>query len=321
MLVLSLFSFCPAVIATATSEFSPAPYIYLVHPIGSERGTSRMVTVEGINLEDTPELFFSREGVRAQTLDVEETSNKPHRTPRQRVRIELEVGPQVETGIHGFRLRTRHGTSNWVPFAIGQLRPVDETEPNNSLREAQRIPLPATVDGSLAKSGVADYFRFQVSAGSELVFEVTADRLGSRLDSVLTLKDARGQVLTRNDNSQPGISDSFLAHRFKVSGEYYLRIADRADRGGKNFGYRLTLGRLPYLTQVFPLGTQRGTLVKARRRSQPGGRHRSPVERTSPTGRERHAPDQDRNRFRTNHQYFEDVHWHLPRAAGAGAQR
>ena len=237
-------------LALGGNEFSPAPFIYLVHPIGSERSTSRVVTVEGINLEDTSQLFFSRKGVRARILDVEETPNKPYRTPRQLLQIELEVGPRVETGIHGFRLRTRHGTSNWVPFAIGQLR--------------QRIRLPATVDGRLAKSGTADYFRFQVSAGTELIFEVTADRLGSRLDSVLTLNDGRGQLLTRNDNSRPGSSDSFLAHRFKASGEYYLRIADRADRGGKNFGYRLTLGRLPYLTQVFPLGTQRGNAVKAR---------------------------------------------------------
>ena len=263
IVILSLFSFCPAVIATAASEFSPAPFIYLVHPIGCEQGTSRVVTVEGINLDDTSALFFSREGVTARILDVQEAPNKPYRTPRQRVRVELEVGPQVETGIHGFRLRTLHGTSNWVPFAIGRLPHVDETEPNNSPLEAQDIPLPATVDGSLAKAGEADCFRFQVSAGIELVFEVTADRLGSRLDSVLTLNDSRGKVLAQNDNSQPGTSDSFLAHRFEVSGKYTLRIADRADRGGKNFGYRLTLGRLPYLTRVFPLGAQKGTVTKA----------------------------------------------------------
>lgn len=264
MVILTLISFGPVAIATAANEFSPAPFIYLVHPIGSERGTSRVITVEGINLEDRSELFFSQEGVTARILDVEEIPNKPYRTSRQLVRVELEVGSQVETGIHGFRLRTRHGTSNWVPFAVGRLPQVDESEPNNSMLEAQEIPLPATVDGSLEESGSADYFRFRVSAGSELIFEVTADRLSSRLDSVLTLNDARGQVLARNDNSQPGTSDSFLAHRFGVSGECYLRIADRADRGGKNFGYRLTLGRLPYLTQVFPLGTQRGTVVKAR---------------------------------------------------------
>ncbi len=251
-------------LATAASEFSPAPFVYLVHPIGSERGTSRVITVEGINLEDTSKLLFSQQSVKARILEVQETPNKPYRTPRQLVRVELEVGAQVEPGIHGFRLRTPHGTSNWVPFAIGRLRQVDETEPNNSLLEAQAIPLPATVDGSLAKSGAADYFRFQVPAGKELIFEVTADRLGSRLDSVLTLNDEHGRELVRNDNSQPGTSDSFFAYRFKVSGEYYLRIADRADRGGKLFGYRLTLGRLPYLTQVFPLGTQRGTVTRVR---------------------------------------------------------
>ena len=250
-------------LALAENEFALSPYIYLVHPIGCERGASCVVTVEGINLEETSALFFSQEGVVAEILDVQKAPNKPYRTPRQHIRIELEVEPQVETGIHGFRLRTPHGTSNWVPFAIGRLPHVDETEPNNSPLEAQGIPLPATVNGSLAKAGEADWFRFQVAAGSELVFEVTAHRLGSKLDSVLTLNDSRGQVLERNDNSQPGTSDSFLAHRFEIAGEYSLRIADRADRGGKKFGYSLTLGRLPYLTRVFPLGVQKGTIANA----------------------------------------------------------
>ena len=254
---------CFCALLRATNDYATSPFIYLVDPLSSAQNTSREITVEGINLQTTSELVFSREGVTARVLDVQEAPNNPYRTPRQRVRLELEVGPTTEIGIHGFRLRTVYGTSNWVPFAIGHLTQTVEVEPNNSTSEAQDLILPAAVAGSLSTSGEPDYFRFQAPAGVDMVFEVTADPLGSRLDSILTLTDRDGRILAVNDNSQPTSVDSFIAHRFEESAEYYVRITDRADRGGKGFGYLLRLGRLPYLKRVFPLGVQRGTSARA----------------------------------------------------------
>ena len=250
---------------SAESRYSPSPVVYQAHPAGAQRGTATVVTVEGINLRGTSRLLFHGPGVSARILEVAELpTGGPSKTAHERLRIALDVGAAAETGVHGFRLVTPFGTTNWVPFAIGQFPERPATETNVELASAERLAFPVTVNGCLRRPGEAHYYAFAAGAGDEITFVVEASRLGSKLDSVLAILDGRGERLAENDNFFAGRPDSLLAHRFAGAGRYILRISDAAERAGEQYHYRLTAGRFPCVTGIFPLGVERGTMGRVR---------------------------------------------------------
>jgi hypothetical protein len=92
------------------------------------------------------------------------------------------------------------------------------------------------------------FFRIDAQAGEEMVAEVGARRLGSPLDSALTLTDAHGKQLAFNDDFEDKgaaflthQADSRLIYRFPEKGAYYLQLADTEQNGGPDFAYRLRI--------------------------------------------------------------------------------
>jgi hypothetical protein len=59
------------------------------------------------------------------------------------------------------------------------------------------IAVPVTVNGRIDKPGAENRYRFHVTKGEQLAFEVNARRLGSDLDSYLEILDAKGQPIER----------------------------------------------------------------------------------------------------------------------------
>jgi hypothetical protein len=117
--------------------------------------------------------------------------------------------------------------------------------------------LPATLVGTIAVPGEIDSYEFDGRAGEELVFRVAASRLGSRLESLLVLRNDSGQVLAeagRNENR----ADAVLTYKLPQAGKYTLSVTDREKGGSSDHFYRVDAGPLPYITQVFPLGVRAG---------------------------------------------------------------
>ena len=252
-------------LAPSGGPYPSLPVVYQTRPAGAQRGTATVITVEGINLQQTSQLLFSEPDVSARIIEVRDSpGTKPPATPHQSVRIELKVGAAAEIGIHGFRLVTPFGTSNWVPFALGPFSEMTSDHGNDSLGKAAPLRLPVTVNGVLLQPGAADYYAFEVGAGDEMVFELEASELGSKLDSVLGLLDPRGESMAGNDNFFASRTDSLLGYKFAKGGKYVVSVSDAAGRGGEDYHYRLTAGRFPYVTEVFPLGITRGTVGRAR---------------------------------------------------------
>ena len=92
---------------------------------------------------------------------------------------------------------------NTVKLAVGNDPEILEREPNNSPAQAQTVSLPVTINGHISggttNGGAADedYFRFRARKGENLAIEVAAARLGSPLDSVIEVLDARGNPIPR----------------------------------------------------------------------------------------------------------------------------
>jgi len=251
------------------------PYITTVTPGGGRRGSTVVLAVEGFNLTGASEVLWSKPGVKAQiTLNSEQTREKAKlaqgqtgalivdKATRNRVTIEATIAPDAPAGIYGFRLKTPLGTTNMGRVVIGALPETKEREAGESADGAQEIKLPTTVVGELSKDGDADHFKFSAQAGEQVVFEVVAAVLNSRLDSVLTLIDDKGAEIASN-NDFDGRRDSLLGYTFKQAGVYVIRISDLERQGqGGLYNYRLNVGALPYVTGVFPLGIRQGTTAE-----------------------------------------------------------
>jgi len=84
---------------------------------------------------------------------------------------------------------------NRVKLALGDDPEVASSGSNTSLETAQPVNKPVTINGKLTAK--ENYFRFRAVKGEKLVLEVNASRLGSPLDSIVEVVDAKGKLIER----------------------------------------------------------------------------------------------------------------------------
>ena len=157
----------------------------------------------------------------------------------------FEKGPRV----FPIFLPEEQQTSGSLLFARDTLPECLEQEPNDRPEIAQPVTLPVIVNGRIDRPGDWDVFRFEGRAGSRIVAEVTARRLGSPLDSLIKLTDASGRLLAVNDDFEdqgaPLVThqaDSWLWTTLPADGTYYLHLGDTQHQGGPAYAYRLRIG-------------------------------------------------------------------------------
>ena len=248
----------------AATYYPSAPVVYQATPSGAQIGTRLQVVLEGIHLKESENIIFNTSEITARILEEREGPNGRFQTPLVRLRLEVEVQAGAPAAIYGLRVKTRHGASNWIPFAAGRFPEIREADGNGTLANAQPVTLPATVNGRISKGGEEDYFQMEGRRGEELVLQLQAHPLGSRLDGALTLMGPEGRILASSNNPSPRNLDAMLGLRLPRSGRYTVRVTDFAGGGGARRFYRLTMGPIPYVTHLFPAGVRRGEEVEAR---------------------------------------------------------
>ncbi len=130
------------------------------------------------------------------------------------------------------------------PFGNGT--PVDS---NSALQTEWPVSECTVIQGVLAEPGRVDRYRVRGQAGDVAVFTVAAHASGSALDAVLTLRDAQGREVARNDDGErrwnigviPQAFDPQLAVRLAADGVYTLEVRDLTGRGGPDYGYFLKI--------------------------------------------------------------------------------
>ena len=75
--------------------------------------------------------------------------------------------------------------------------------------------------------------------------------------AALTLYDSKGREVAYNDDFRFR-PDPVLLCQIPADGEYVLEVKDAIYRGREDFVYRITLGELPFVTGIYPLGGQAG---------------------------------------------------------------
>jgi hypothetical protein len=136
---LGLSLFCLWVASPAADGPLPdlAPAVRSVFPLGARAGETIEVTFFGRRLNDLADITFARKDIHCDVISSGDFI----------VKAKVSVGPDVPTGLHDYRVRTRRGTYVGV-FHVSSCAALREVEPNNDLAHAQPVELPAMVDAS-----------------------------------------------------------------------------------------------------------------------------------------------------------------------------
>jgi hypothetical protein len=136
------------------------PVAISAYPLGIQRGQTIQVSLTGYNLAS-------------------------------KVSVKGEPSPEDERAVF---FRPAHAF-NRLKLALGDDPEIASTASNTKLDGAQPIATPVTINGKLQAK--ENYFRFRARKGEKLVLEVAANRLGSPLDSMLEILDAKGKPIDR----------------------------------------------------------------------------------------------------------------------------
>jgi hypothetical protein len=203
------------------------------------------------------------------------------------VRARVTLAADAEPGMRFLRLRTAGGLGNPLRFEVGQHAEVREAEPppdyfnleggargRRALETYEArvvnpiVGLPATINGRILP-GEVDLFTFRALAGEQVVVKVLArelipylaDAVPGWFQAVATLYDASGREVAFADDY--GFDpDPVLFFKIPADGEYRIEVRDSIYRGREDFVYRITLGELPFLTVMAPLGGMAGSEVE-----------------------------------------------------------
>jgi hypothetical protein len=215
----------------------------------------------------------------------EDERNAAVRAHTELIFAEVTVDPDAKPGRREVRVVTKRGVSNALPFYIGQVPEVarkplktcqkqvlGKEELALSKRapedELVRVTVPCTVNGQLA-AGWIDSYRFPASKGQRLVISAqarqlipyVADGVPGWFQAVLRLFDSDGKEVAYNDDFRFH-PDPVLLFDVPADDEYVLTIHEALFRGRESFTYRITIGELPFVTSIFPLGGRVGESVE-----------------------------------------------------------
>jgi hypothetical protein len=222
--------------------------------------------------------------LRARIADSQRRSANP--AIAELVTVEVSIAADAEVGARRLRLQTPAGLTNPIVFRVDQfpeLRESDVKQIDPDMSVA--ITLPAVVNGQLIpgeplggrgtgpqrgglqyRAGDIDRYRFVARKGEHLVAVVSArdlipylaDAVPGWIQPTLTLLDAGGREIAYADDHRFH-PDPVIHHEIPADGEYLIEIKDALYRGREDFVYRLTIGALPFVTSVFPLGGRAGS--------------------------------------------------------------
>lgn len=130
------------------------------------------------------------------------------------------------------------------PFRLVAFENALESEPNDEQAKASASTVgePVALNGIIEKPGDVDFFKVPLKKGMKLEMQTYAQSVGSPLDSVVNLYNAKGGSLGGNDDGGGRRRlDSKQVVNIPEDGDYFVRITDHLDRGGPEFVYRVEL--------------------------------------------------------------------------------
>ena len=199
-----------------------------------------------------------REEIRAKIL-----KNPPNRTANpamiDTVVVNVVIATNAAPGDHEIRLATPNFLSNPLKFCVGELPEVTKTAAHPANPDLDKF-----LNGQIMPGGL-DRYRFTAHRGQELIIAASArtlmpylaDAVPGWFEATLTIYDAAGKELASDERFRFK-PDPVIRFEVPRDGEYVVAIHDSIFRGREDFIYRLSIGELPFVTGIFPLGGKAG---------------------------------------------------------------
>jgi hypothetical protein len=226
------------------SAFAAEPRIGQLVPQGVRRGAETTVKLLGPRVGAEPqEILFDAPGLSVVKLEPADGNT---------LQATIKVAEDSPLGRHAIRLRTSTGVSNLVTLHVGALESVEEVEPNNTIAEAQALPLGRTVHG-VVKVEDDDYFTVDLTEGQRISVDVEGIRLGRTFfDPCIELLDAAGETVAASDDEPAAYQDAFLSYIAPAAGRYLIRLRESAYQGNDASTYLLHIGDFPRSAAAYP---------------------------------------------------------------------
>ncbi|PQO37017.1 hypothetical protein C5Y96_07610 [Blastopirellula marina] len=229
VLIALALAFCVA------SNVLAAPQIDSVSLRGLTIGQTTRLTLRGKQLGPNPEvkLNFPTDAVRV----------LPESNPQQ---LELEIVlPQDAVPMHGqLRVATTTGISVPITLGIDQLPEAPFSE--------QIDTLPIALTGNLTGAQLLST-SFSGKAGQHVIAEVEAQRMGSKLQPLVSIIDERGTQLAYSSREVTLHGDARVEVKLPADGVYTIKLQDVLFKGGSPGHFRLKVGQFSYADLQLPL--------------------------------------------------------------------
>ncbi len=147
------------------------PIITSIFPLGLQRGTEANIHVTGVNLGLTGPV-------------------------RIKAPADAAIGSKLPVPVSTAK-GAPLGARTVVVGEFPEVLPPEKEQPASTLPIEGQVPIPGTANGELVLPGHTQSWKFAAKKGERLILEVNARRLGSPLDSVLEVLDAKGQPVPR----------------------------------------------------------------------------------------------------------------------------
>ncbi|WP_342750752.1 PPC domain-containing protein [Termitidicoccus mucosus] len=249
-----------------------APYIEHLYPAGAQRGRTLEIELVGRSIDGAREVWVSGEGVTGEVLKVTDPTpaqineaKKNDAIASQNARLRITIAPDAADGVRDLRIMADSGLSNRFRFEVGLLPEVIEAKPDNSAHPQVLPELPVVVNGQIL-SADRDRFRFHAAAGQQLLIQVKgraikpflADGVPGWFQPKIALFDGRTGNLIEEADDFRFDPDPVLMWKVPADGDYEVEIWDAVSRGRGDLVYRMTIGELPFVSDIFPLGARAG---------------------------------------------------------------
>jgi len=239
-------------IFAAMSAFATAPQLASIAPAGAQRGAEVELSFKGERLQDAEEVICYEPGI--QILKLAAGTNEV-------AKAQVKIAADCPLGEHHLRVRTAGGLSELRTFFVGPYPVVEETEPNNTRTNAQKIALNSTVAGVI-KSEDVDCFSIELKQGQRFSAEVEGIRLGrANFDPRLTVFDEHDSIVADADDTCLTMQDPFLSFNAPSNGTYLVQVREVTYGGSDNSQYLLHVGNFARPESVYPLGGKAGEKV------------------------------------------------------------
>ncbi len=193
---------------------------------------------------------------------------QPNAQIREQAVIEVTIDRDAQTGDRELRLASHEGLSNPLCFQVGTLPEVCEKTFTGG-RAAPVLDPPMLLNGQVTP-GEVDHVHLRLRSGQKLVISLQARRLIPYLadavpgwfQAIMTLHDSSGNEVAWSDDYRFS-PDPVILYEVPANGVYTLEVRDAIYRGRNDFVYRIAVGQLPFVAEVFPMGGPTATAVAA----------------------------------------------------------